>query len=287
MSNLSYVLRTIWQEPSNRGQRLSRVAGFAGWQAWKRLVGRPRTVCLGNGLRMRAYPDCGVAPAAIYYALPNSEHIAFLRQHLNGGTLLDVGANIGLMTLLLARQVQHAILFEPNPTAAARARENLALNHLPFEVESKAISDSSGTIRMEDSGGGSPVNRLVSGFETTKPTIEVERLTLDAYLADYLARRGPLPAPLSAIKIDVEGHENSVIAGMAQTLRELRPLVMFEYLQRTNIVETLRLFAEAEYAVFGLTANGLRQATAQVAPLQDLFAWPRERAQELPLSTTA
>lgn len=283
MSALSYVVRSIWREPSNRGQRLRRLAAFFAWQGRKRLLRRPLTVRLPNGLRLRAYPDCGVAPAAIYYAWPNSEPIQFLRRHLNGGTLLDVGANIGLVTLLLADRVDHAILFEPNPTAAARARENLALNALAagpraFTVEQLALSDAAGTIRMEDSSGGSPVNRVVAGFETALPTIEVERLTLDAWLA-----RHPLPAPLSAIKIDVEGHENAVVAGMAATLRQHRPLVMFEYLQRTDIRETLRLFAEAGYVVFELTDSGPRRADASVEPLQDLFAWPEERAGEFGL----
>jgi len=52
---------------------------------------------------------------------------------------------------------------------------------------------------------------------------------------------------------------------------------MFEYLQRTNLEETLGFFAEVGYQVFELGANGPVAATSRVEPLQDLFACPLER----------
>jgi hypothetical protein len=60
-------------------------------------------------------------------------------------------------------------------------------------------------------------------------------MQLDQFLADH-----PLPYPTSATKIDVEGHENSVLRGMMDCLRRHRPrVVMFEYLQRTNLRKPL------------------------------------------------
>ena len=86
------------------------------------------------------------------------------------GILIDVGANVGLVTLLLADKVQHALLFEPNPIAAQRARENPALNRLNFEVHDLALSDKTGTVGFEDEGGVSTCNRTVSGFSSSVPT---------------------------------------------------------------------------------------------------------------------
>jgi Methyltransferase FkbM domain len=86
-----------------------------------------------------------------------------------------------------------------------------------------------------------------------------------------------LPYPISAIKIDVEGHENSVLRGMADCLRRHRPrVVMFEYLQRTNLREAIGLFEAVGYTVLQLTPAGATIATADVPPLQDLFACPNE-----------
>ncbi|MFZ0956426.1 MAG: FkbM family methyltransferase [Candidatus Sulfotelmatobacter sp.] len=272
---LQYVLSSIWREPSNRGQRIRRVSLFLAWQLRKRISNSPMEAKLANGLRVQVWPDCDISPAALYYSLPNGKCISFLRRFLDGGTFLDIGANVGLVSLLVADKVQHAILFEPNPNAVERARENIRLNHLNFEVVAEALSDRVGTVEFENMGTVSACNRTVDGFTTTLPTITVQRTTLDRFLQDY---RADLPA-ISAVKIDVEGHENSVLRGMKGFLRSQRPkLVMFEYLQRTDIHETLATFGDVGYSAFELTAAGPRHATSRVRPLQDLFACPTELA---------
>jgi FkbM family methyltransferase len=234
-------------------------------------------VPLFNGFRFRAYPDCQASSAVLYTRIPNFKCLSFLRKHIDKGTLLDIGANVGLVTLLLADKIQHAILFEPNPIAAARARENMALNQFGFEVHELALSDQAGVVEIENAGGVDSCNRTVVGFTTSLPTISVQRTTVD----NFLGANAALPAPISVIKIDVEGHENSVLRGMAGLLETRRPrLVMFEYLQRTNLAETLELFSQVGYRVMELKAGTPTWATLQVSPLQDLFACPEELATE-------
>jgi len=276
LKNTHYVLGSIWHEESNRKQRVKHLFLFFGWQVWKRMVQRPLVVKLFNGLQFQAHPDCQVSSAVLYARIPDSRDILYLRAHIRNGTLIDVGANVGLVSLLLADKVQHGVLFEPNPIAAARARANLALNGLEFEVHELALSDTTGTVELEDEGGVSTCNRTVVGFSTSLPTRKVGRTQLDKFLAQH-----PLPYPISAVKIDVEGHENQVLAGMMDCLRHSRPrVVMFEYLQRTNLRETMRLFEMAGYTVLQLTSKGAEIASPEVTPLQDLFACPNELLQE-------
>lgn len=276
LKNARYVLGSIWREPSNHGQRGKRLLLLFGWQFWKRVTRKPVIVGLFNGLRFRAYPDCEVSSGAVYMRIPDSRDILYLRAHIRPGTLIDVGANEGLVTLLLADKVQHAFLFEPNPLAAARARANLALNGLRFEVHEVALSDTTGSVEFEDAGGVSSCNRTVVGFSTSAPTRTVPCTQLDRFLVEHA-----LPYPISAVKIDVEGHENSVLRGMMDCLRRHRPrVVMFEYLQRTNLHETIGLFETAGYTVLQLTPQGATIANAGVPPLQDLFACPDELVQE-------
>lgn len=275
--DLNYVVRSVWHDESNRQARLRRLFMAGGWQVWKRLVRTPVIVPLFNGFRFRAYPDCQASAAVLYTRIPNFKCLSFLRKHIDKGTLLDIGANVGLVTLLLADKIQHAILFEPIPIAAARARENMALNQFGFEVHELALSDQAGVVEIENAGGVDSCNRTVVGFTTSLPTISVQRTTVDNFLAAHAA----LPAPISAVKIDVEGHENSVLRGMAGLLETHRPrLVMFEYLQRTNLAETLELFSQVGYRVMELKAGTPTWATVQVSPLQDLFACPEELAAE-------
>ena len=281
MLDLLYPVRSIWQEESNQGQRIRRLLSFVRWQFWKRIVGKPIKTKLLNGLQLEVWPDCHVSPSALYYALPNSKHVSFLREHLNGGTFLDVGANIGLVSLLVADRVQHAILFEPSPIAAERARKNLQLNGLAFDIVAEALSDTVGSVEFENGGGANSCNRTVDGFTTSVPTIPVQRTTFDRFLQTY---RTDIPA-IRWVKIDVEGHENAVLRGMQGFLKNQRPqLVMFEYLARTDIRETLRIFDEVEYFVFELSPSGPRLAAADVTPLQDLFACPNELAAQFGVS---
>jgi len=101
---------------------------------WKRIIHLPLIVGTDNAFRFIAYPDSDVAAGFLYYRVPGSQDIEFLRAHLNGGVVVDVGANVGSISLLVADKIDRAILFEPNPVAAARARENAGINQLPFEV---------------------------------------------------------------------------------------------------------------------------------------------------------
>jgi FkbM family methyltransferase len=272
LKNFLYVFRSIWNDPSNHGQRGKRILMFAGWQLWKRIVHLPIVVPTDNRLRFIAYPESDVSAGFIYYRVPDGEDIAFLRSHLRGGVFLDIGANVGSVSLLLADLIDTAILFEPNPVAAARARENIALNRLPFEVHELAISDVEGTVEFEDAGGAAPCNRAVVGFVSQVPTRTVQRVTIDEFL------RGRLElGEIAAVKIDVEGHENSVLRGMKRLLQEGRPkLIMFEYLERTNLSEARALFEGVSYKAFELTANGPAEIQGPVRPLQNLFACPQE-----------
>jgi FkbM family methyltransferase len=273
--DLIYPISNLWSEECNHGQRIRRLSVFVGWQLWKRVIRKPIAVSLFNGKRFKAYPDCKVSSGVLYTRIPNSRNILFLRKHLSGGTLIDVGSNVGSVTLLLADTIQDAILFEPNPLAAERARENLARNQLDFKVYEFALSDVNGEIRFESHGAVD-----VGGHVSVKaPSSDAAPRVVSCITFDeFLLQRGDPRFPVSLVKIDVEGHENSVLRGMQKTLAEKRPaLMMFEYLQRTNLEETLRFFGTVGYQVFELGTNGPVAATNRVAPRQDLFACPLER----------
>lgn len=245
---------------------------FVGWQLWKRIISVPLVVTTTNAFRFIAYPDSDVAAGFLYYRVPGSQDIEFLRAHLKGGVAIDVGSNVGSVSLLIADKIDRAILFEPNPVAAARARENAGINQLPFEVHELAVSDEKGTVEFEDAAGGTSINRTVVGFETNVPTRTVHRVTLD----DFWEAQGD-SSEISLVKIDVEGHENAVIRGMRRLLQAKRVhLVMFEYLRRTNLSEAIANFEAAGYTVFELTSHGSSEVKKTARPLQNLYACPKE-----------
>jgi len=74
---------------------------------------------------------------------------------MSRGVLIDVGANVGMFTLLVADKIDHAILFEPNPIAATRAEKILPSTGYVYEVQ-----DWRSLIRMAKSYSRIVRNRL-------------------------------------------------------------------------------------------------------------------------------
>jgi len=122
------VVRAVVRHPSNRGRRLRRTLAAVGFQLFKRTLGRPLVVDLENGCRFLAYPDCHLSSMAVYFRQPYAPLPELLRVRPGGGTLIDVGANVGLFALSLADHFDRAYLFEPTPAAGGQTtRRRLSL----------------------------------------------------------------------------------------------------------------------------------------------------------------
>ena len=135
-------------------------------------------------------------------------------------TVLDIGANIGLSTIILGRLAKKVIAFEPSPPNTMFLRRNLDLNGISnAEVVDAAASNQDGMLQFHVAqfGAGSHVVS-VGDLSRGAPTIDVPALCLDNI---------ELP-PINFIKIDVEGHEPEVLAGARRLLARDRPLIFME-----------------------------------------------------------
>src|SRR5258706_2309076 len=130
---LASTLGFIVRHPHNRKRRLRALVTFAAWQMWKRTTHRSITATYWNKLKIRVYPDSRSASLALYTGLPEYDDMLFTDRFLKSGdAVIDVGADIGLYSLLAASRTGSGkvIALEPHPVAAARLRENAALNLL-------------------------------------------------------------------------------------------------------------------------------------------------------------
>lgn len=135
-----------------------------------------------------------------------------------GATVVDVGANLGYFTLLLAELVGpegHVHAFEPNPAIAARLRKSVAVNGFGGRatVHQLALGDHHGLAGFEiapgEPGGGHVVDHR-EGMDS----VPVSRLDGMEIIPDF-------------IKIDAEGAEAAVWRGLAGILALRRPLTVF------------------------------------------------------------
>ena len=134
---------------------------------------------------------------------------------------LDVGANIGLTTVLLARRFEYVIAYEPSPVNVRLLRETLAANEIRnVVVEPKAVSARPDTLRFNeaDFGAGSHVVSEEHLAATRFPLIEVPAVNLDSQ---------NLP-PIDFMKIDAEGHEPEILAGARGIIAACHPLMYME-----------------------------------------------------------
>lgn len=147
-----------------------------------------------------------------------------------GMVAYDVGANIGYISLLLARRVGphgRVYAFEALPANQERLRYNLSLDKLGERVTlvPAAVIESSRPVKflVGPSGGMGKAAGSAGRSEFEYPeSVEVEGVCLD----DFIYQQGN-SAP-QVIKLDIEGGEVLALPGMQRLLSEKRPLILME-----------------------------------------------------------
>lgn len=150
-------------------------------------------------------------------ATTNDRFANFLRK---GGTYLDIGANIGLTTISIARNPHVAcVVFEPDPIIFRMLRANIIANcqYGNVTVHNFALHDRDTVVTLRQSPINTGDNRIWLNPENGEsnqaewPAVEVTTRRLDDL--DTKAR-----TPL-AVKIDTQGSEPFVISGGQQFLK--------------------------------------------------------------------
>jgi hypothetical protein len=170
---LPYGLRKIWSHPANRapgGLRalarcLRRSSAWACYQLQKQLglfPAQDRMIPRIDGLRVRLLASSQQSQACHYYGVPDWPSMQFLRRYLRPGDLCaDIGANVGLYSLLMARQAGAANVhaFECLPGNIGKLQANLRLNGCDgpegVVVHDQALADREGLVRLNMSDGDS------------------------------------------------------------------------------------------------------------------------------------
>ena len=205
----------------------------------ERVLKRPFVFEDARGLRYVLYPG---ENARAYLDNRGNYEVAetlFCESVLRPGDVaVDIGANIGLYTLLFSRLVGEegrVYAFEPAAENARRLRVNLLLNDAEnVLLAEKAVYSRSGTVTLNLFGEGlGPWNTLgrptlPDPFDpgrtvTPSSSVEVPATTLDEQAESAGIDR------IALLKIDVEGAEPDVLAGAARLLEERRVrTILFE-----------------------------------------------------------
>ncbi|MCV0383313.1 MAG: FkbM family methyltransferase [Erythrobacter sp.] len=144
--------------------------------------------------------------------------------------MLDVGANVGAHSLFFAKLFERVVAFEPNPDVFGRLERNITLNPQTLvEPHCIGLSDHDAELvfykpAYENQGTGT--------FDRESAPVHYDLLKLpvttgDSLVYDDIGR-------VDAIKVDVQGFEPQVLAGLCRTLCTSRPIVWIEISSSTR-----------------------------------------------------
>jgi FkbM family methyltransferase len=180
----------------------------------------------GFSLKLNPVIDKGVEHSLYYTGTYEKGCLHIIKALLkNGDTFIDIGANIGLMSIYASTIVGDSgkvIAFEPNPQTYNILLENIAINKLTnIETHAVAIGDKKETSIIYDNwesnrGSASLIKPTQSG---NSYEIAVCKLT------DCI----DIKQNITLIKIDVEGYELNVLQGAHEILcAENAPMLIVE-----------------------------------------------------------
>ena len=139
-----------------------------------------------------------------------------------GAVVYDVGANVGVYSLLASSRVGasgRVYAFEPMERNLRYLHRHLELNRTQHcVVVAAAVSDTDGTRKFSAASWDYSMGRLAEEGETV-----VASVTLDSCV--YGEKKLPPP---DLIKIDVEGAEAEVLTGASRLLAEFHPRIFLE-----------------------------------------------------------
>jgi FkbM family methyltransferase len=221
------------------------------------------------------------------------------------GTILDVGAHDGLLTLPFSRLPGARVLaFEPLPSAFARLRTAVVAEYgaIPphLELRTEALGAVPGSLALSvpilDGVAQEQWASTAKSYEAFA-SVTVARHVVPVTTIDALGL-----ADLQHVKLDAEGFEQEVLEGAAATLRRCRPVLSLEVEERHRAGSTREVPALLEglgyeswfvlddawhpHAAFDAATMQVASPDPAVFAASDpyvftFFAWPGERSAEI------
>jgi FkbM family methyltransferase len=216
-----------------------------------------------DGIRLRCQLPDVIQTYLYLFGTWEPDLVAFLRRRLRpGDTFIDIGANIGCVSALASRLVGPqgvVVAIEPAPVAIAALRETVAMNDLTnVRLVTAAVSDREDELPLfVGPSFGSGITTTVSRRFLLREDGRVRAATLGS-----LVTREEL-ATTRLIKIDVEGAEDRVLAGILASVdalatdAELVVEVMPNWWSDPQLrpIDVLRPFLDRGFHVYLLPAN--------------------------------
>jgi FkbM family methyltransferase len=207
----------------------------------KQKVGSPVRFRVPGNMFIELSPQ-GQIVELLYTSSFEKDEIRLVIEYLNPGmTVVDVGANVGLYSILAGLNIGPSgkvFAFEPSEESHKRLLANLALNRVAnIEVIKMALADTSNvSLCLKRDPGYRDGDRYLETRKIENARVSAnpqdhgdsERVSVTT-LDEYFYSENRKSAPVDFLKIDVEGGEFAVFRGASRFLTENHEIVlMFE-----------------------------------------------------------
>jgi FkbM family methyltransferase len=274
----SYELRLALRQPgripaalAHRAVRLRRRAVLRALRA----TGRPARIELPEGIRLVLPSDDGLAAQLWTRSFESAERELVRLLLRPGDVFYDVGAHVGLYTVLAATRVApsgRVYAFEPNPAIFPVLERNVVANGVAGVVEAAAVAlgEQPASLSLHvPAAAHSAWASLGTPIVGSERTVRVEVSTLDAVAART--------QPPFAVKLDVEGWETQVLRGGAEMLASPdAPHLLVEFTDRIAVAagsstrELYDALRELGYELFRYRAGA---RTLEPEPFGGSYPW--------------
>lgn len=207
------------------------------------------------------------------------DFIQFLRLLPAEGTVLDIGANIGVMSYYLAKNYRDrkVFAFEPIPynyENLLKIKRRFGLDNL-FTYNC-ALGDKNGMIDMilpvEKSVRFHGLAHVVHESITDKNNGEIFTCTVQQLDSiEELIKPG---VNITGIKIDVENFEYFVLKGGTELLKKHKPIIYSELWENENRTKTMKLLTQLGYSIQVIQKNELVLWQPEKYDTQNFFFMP-------------
>jgi FkbM family methyltransferase len=207
------------------------------------------------------------------------DFLLFLNLIPDGGMVLDIGANIGIMTTHLARKLKRSVIYayEPIPhNLETLNRICLHFNLKNVRIKEKALGDHTGSVEMvmpvshsvKMQGLSHVIHESVTA-DNTGITYTVPMDTLDNE-KDFFEEG----SKVTAIKIDVENFEYFVLKGASNLLKQHRPIVYCELWENENRQFSIQIMQDLGYTIHVVISGKLTSFDRLIHHTQNFIFLP-------------
>jgi FkbM family methyltransferase len=227
-NTLSMRIKEEWHKSIRRGRMI--------W--WNRLKNKKEyfTYSLQKKIKINLYFDSELCRLIYCDNFEWSERQFFNNYLKSGDVFVDIGANIGLFTLIASHHVGNkgkVYSFEPCLKTFQRLIQNTQLNNMKnVQCMRVALSDHRGRMQMNVSLDGYDAWNSI-GKPTAGRLFTTE--TVDVIMWDHFVHENNLAGRVTMMKIDVEGWESRILSGGIETLkRQDAPVLQIEFTDQAS-----------------------------------------------------